>query len=976
MTSDLNLYRGSRWIGPGGIRRDPLSRLPLLEERDKVLRLILNYLPLPYSVVEHGCGQKASVVIRMLALQHGIAPHALRRGLIIEPDLSPQALGTTDFRRRRGALVASNALARRTPSRDPTFRRFVRDHLEDVALNEDALLSGDYRLHLHEQVQFILARSHVAPLIIFWDEAQARAVALVADVTLERNRLFAPMELREMLASPEAWIFTAPLMGRFRIDPEFWTLEQKIAKERNVGEGRDFSDLSESTEADLFRNLTGAEPGSIGDPETWTWLNNLFVGADHADYPRLRKQTGQGERARPLVERLLAARSANREEEVLATIQSLRQLAEKLNLRRHLHREAERCETEIAPLARAANAISYFNSVQALAEHIGRDGDVGTFLKDSDGLRALHGIGVRLRRRIESAATFSRDTGGRIDARALNPRYRQTAIETIRQMNRAGLSVFVDRVGNLHGIQLSDRAASRARRDSRSIARMTRQALCFASHIDSVHDGGKFDGRLGVYSGIELVHLLRDLDSIFGACFDDHGDRPLMVSVYVGEEMTFTGGGVSLPGSAAVAGLSRPEEIFEMTNAEGERYDDCLLHLWEALRDSAKAGDIEVLAPDLERPNGSLLESAPEPCCFLPGRYLERHIEQGLGLHRRGVPLAIASRIAGIRHEDFFIEGLHAEAAGWDLAGRLHRKARENRFRELRFTLGIFELLSLGGEVAAPSWAVRCDIWGESNHAGATQPEDRRDPAVSAARLVEKFFDACHAPDTPADGHPLVGGTTISPGRNRNVIPGTVSLQLGIGGRIDPNLTADIASQLDHFARSELHKPRTEGGEEVEIDIAESQEKWRRAEQIRLTTDTRAPSSRLMEEFLAARKEEIDRVASLHRVTISSSLHQDSAPLSLLDSDVVLQIERSYGGSHNPRETELAADLLQGTVFQLHLTADFIRHRLDEETGFARQSRSRLPEIWRKGSMDHLSYSIHDACNLAAGLPAGGSEPG
>ena len=52
-------------------------------------------------------------------------------------------------------------------------------------------------------------------------------------------------------------------------------------------------------------------------------------------------------------------------------------------------------------------------------------------------------------------------------------------------------------------------------------------------------------------------------------------------------------------------------------------------------------------------------------------------------------------------------------------------------------------------------------------------------------------------------------------------------------------------------------------------------------------------------------------------VQIESSVEQTVEPSDLEPTGQVLLMERSYGGSHNPRETELTGDLVRSTALQL-----------------------------------------------------------
>ena len=59
-------YGSEKETLPNEIERDRTTGFPLLSEADGILQLILAYLELPYSVTEHGCGKKASLILDYL----------------------------------------------------------------------------------------------------------------------------------------------------------------------------------------------------------------------------------------------------------------------------------------------------------------------------------------------------------------------------------------------------------------------------------------------------------------------------------------------------------------------------------------------------------------------------------------------------------------------------------------------------------------------------------------------------------------------------------------------------------------------------------------------------------------------------------------------------------------------------------------------------------------------------------------------
>jgi N-carbamoyl-L-amino-acid hydrolase len=167
-------------------------------------------------------------------------------------------------------------------------------------------------------------------------------------------------------------------------------------------------------------------------------------------------------------------------------------------------------------------------------------------------------------------------------------------------MQRAGLQVRIDPAGNIIG--------RRPGTDSRL------RPIGLGSHADSVPNGGKYDGALGVLSAIEVVETLNDLGMVTG--------HPLEVLVFTNEEGTRFNRW--LLGSRAMAGLWEDGD-YQAVDADG-------VGIAQHLR--AIGGDLDRVSEAVRR-QGDL------------HAYLELHIEQGPTLHRTGTPVGVVSGITG-----------------------------------------------------------------------------------------------------------------------------------------------------------------------------------------------------------------------------------------------------------------------------------------------------------------------------------------
>jgi len=194
---------------------------------------------------------------------------------------------------------------------------------------------------------------------------------------------------------------------------------------------------------------------------------------------------------------------------------------------------------------------------------------------------------------------------------------RETLVD---RMEAAGLDVTVDAVGNIAGTWIPESADPDA------------PPVAAGSHVDSVPEGGIFDGPLGVYAALEAVRAMQDA-----------GVEP-----------------------------ARPLVVVSFTEEEGQRFADGLLG------SSVAVGDRSVEdALAIEDDDGINLEDALERIGFRgEGRldasewdaWYELHIEQDTRLERENVPVGVVTTITGISHCEVEIQGEanHAGATPMD----------------------------------------------------------------------------------------------------------------------------------------------------------------------------------------------------------------------------------------------------------------------------------------------------------------------
>ena len=162
-------------------------------------------------------------------------------------------------------------------------------------------------------------------------------------------------------------------------------------------------------------------------------------------------------------------------------------------------------------------------------------------------------------------------------------------------------------------------------------------AVLVGSHIDSVPEGGRFDGALGVLCAVEAVDALLDDGLRFR--------RPVEVVGWCDEEGARFG--IGLFGSCAAFG--------RLPDGAAQRADRSGVSVADALRAIGESGD----------PTAAKREPAELAA------YLELHIEQGPRLAAQGIPLGVVSDIVGILHARVTVRGRQDHAGATIMTARL-----------------------------------------------------------------------------------------------------------------------------------------------------------------------------------------------------------------------------------------------------------------------------------------------------------------
>jgi N-carbamoyl-L-amino-acid hydrolase len=238
--------------------------------------------------------------------------------------------------------------------------------------------------------------------------------------------------------------------------------------------------------------------------------------------------------------------------------------------------------------------------------------------------------GARLNRHLAELSRFGANPQGGVTRLAYSDADRQAREYVLGLMRDAKLSPEIDAAGNI--------IATRPGRDT------SRKPILFGSHIDSVPEGGSYDGNVGSMSAIEVAQSLGEQGIVTR--------HPLQVVIWQNEE-----GG--LYGSRAVSGQLTSEELQNVSRS-GKTIADGIAFL---------GGDVQRLA-SARRANGDI------------AGYLELHIEQGGTLERDHVDIGIVEGIVGIKQWEVTVTGFANHAGTTPMGERRDALLAAARFVE------------------------------------------------------------------------------------------------------------------------------------------------------------------------------------------------------------------------------------------------------------------------------------------------------
>jgi len=259
---------------------------------------------------------------------------------------------------------------------------------------------------------------------------------------------------------------------------------------------------------------------------------------------------------------------------------------------------------------------------------------------------------------IETLGRIGEQPGGGIIRHVYSPAWVAARRQLETWMTDAGLQVREDAVGNLFG-RIEGRSA---------------RTVLTGSHVDTVILGGRYDGALGVLSGLAALRALEPL-----------GQPAKSLELVVLCEEEDSRFHANFWGTRGILGLIQPDELDGLTDLDGVRIS-------EAMRQ---------VGLDPERSREAVRDDLDA--------FVELHIEQGRILFDEGLPLGIVETITGLYRFKVSVEGRT------DHAGTTPMDLRQDALQAaIRMAAEMTELVRAAGRPAVVTngwWDVQPGAW-------------------------------------------------------------------------------------------------------------------------------------------------------------------------------------------------------------------------------------------------------------------------
>lgn len=316
----------------------------------------------------------------------------------------------------------------------------------------------------------------------------------------------------------------------------------------------------------------------------------------------------------------------------------------------------------------------------------------------------LHINRERLKQSIETLGAIGMNAHGGLDRTTFTEAELQARDWLKAELKNLGLHVYVDEAANIWGKRSGEKAL---------------RSIVFGSHIDTVPNGGKYDGALGVLIAVEIMKVLQEEGVKTQHPFE-------LISFSAEEPNPF---GLSTFGSRAISGKLTGSDLLGVQNHEGTLVTDAL---------TAAGGN-----PDQFQ---SCVRGKDEFAA-----YVEVHIEQGKRLLSANIPVGVVTAITGIYREEVRIKGvanhagttlmedrMDALVAAASLIGALEDICASYPAKELVGTIGKIDAYPNSANIIPGEVVLAVEIRGETQEqiAAARQLWEKQKAAVVQKRGV------------------------------------------------------------------------------------------------------------------------------------------------------------------------------------------------------------------------------------------------
>ncbi|MFC1912039.1 Zn-dependent hydrolase [Chloroflexota bacterium] len=213
---------------------------------------------------------------------------------------------------------------------------------------------------------------------------------------------------------------------------------------------------------------------------------------------------------------------------------------------------------------------------------------------------------------IMETAEFGGTARGGVCRLTLTDSDRQVRDWFVKACKETGCSVAVDEMGNIFALRPGK---------NRSLP-----PIAMGSHLDTQPSGGKFDGIVGVLSGLEVLRALHEVDFTT--------DSPLELIDWTNEEGSRFA--PTMIGSGVFAGVINLNFAYAVKDRDGKKFGDELERI--GYRGKTKCGNHKL------------------------GTYFELHIEQGPVLEAENKMIGVVTGVQGLRWYDVAVVGRDSHA--------------------------------------------------------------------------------------------------------------------------------------------------------------------------------------------------------------------------------------------------------------------------------------------------------------------------